>query len=86
MDPSNLSEVKRVAVKYIRKLIRLFNTKLNILTLVDCFKAATADRSNTILLIPKAEIDINKELETSISKLSSGGDSTIEEQRKRGRR
>ena len=79
MDPSDPSEVERVAVKYMRKLIRLFDTELNILTPADCFEAATADGSNTILLIPEAEIDINKELETSISKLLSKGDSTIEE-------
>jgi hypothetical protein len=32
-------------VKYLRKYVRLFDTKLNILTLVDCFEAATADRN-----------------------------------------
>ena len=86
MDPSDLSEVERVAVKYIRKQIRLFNTELNILTPADCFEASTADGSNTILLIPEAEIDISEELETSLSNLASEGDSTTEERRKRGRR
>jgi hypothetical protein len=62
-------------VKYMRKHIRLFDTKLNILTLIDYFKAATADGSNTIFLIPETEIDITKELENSISKLASKGDS-----------
>jgi hypothetical protein len=75
MDPSNPSEIKRVAVKYMRKYIRLFDTKLNILTPIDYFEAATADGSNTILLIPETEIDITKELENSISKLASKGDS-----------
>ena len=51
MDPSDPSEVERVAVKYMRKRIRLFDTGLNILTPADCFEAATADGSNTILLI-----------------------------------
>jgi len=75
VDPSDPSEIERLAVKYMRKRIRLFDTKLNILTPADCFEAATADGSNTILLIPEAEIDINEELEYSISKLASEGDS-----------
>jgi hypothetical protein len=63
VDPSDPSEIERVAVKYMRKHVRLFNTKLNILTPADCFEAATADGSNTIFLIPEAEIDITEELE-----------------------
>jgi hypothetical protein len=58
-----------------RKYIRLFDTKLNILTLIDYFEAATTNRSNTILLILETEIDITKELENSILKLVSKGDS-----------
>jgi hypothetical protein len=58
-----------------RKYIRLFNTKLNILTLINYFEVVTANGSNTILLIPETEIDITKELENSISKLVSKGDS-----------
>ena len=84
MDPSDPSEIERLAVKYMRKQIRLFDTELNILTPADCFEAATADGSNTILLIPEAEINISEELETSISKLASEGESTTEG-RKRGR-
>ena len=85
MDPSDLSEIERVAVKYMRKHVRLFDTKLNILTPTDCFEAATADGSNTILLIPETEIDITEELENSISKLASEGDSLQGKARKRGR-
>jgi hypothetical protein len=85
MDSSNPSEIKRVVVKYIRKHIRLFNTKLNILTLIDYFEAATADGSNTILLIPETEINITKELENSISKLASEGDSLQGKAQKRDR-
>jgi len=53
VDPSDPSEVERVAVKYMRKRIRLFDTELNILTPQGCFEAATADGRNIILLIPK---------------------------------
>ena len=86
MDPSDLSKVERVVVKYMRKGTRLFDTELNILTLADCFEAATANGSNTILLIPEAEINISEELETSISKLASEEESTTEKGQKRGRR
>jgi hypothetical protein len=73
MDSSNSFKIKRVVVKYMRKYIRLFNTKLNILTLIDYFEVVTADGSNTILLIPEIKINITKELENSISKLVSEG-------------
>ena len=85
VDSSDPSEIERVAVKYMRKHIRLFDTKLNILTPVDCFEAATADGSNTILLTLEAEININEELENSISKLAPERGSVPEEGRKRGR-
>jgi hypothetical protein len=85
VDPSDPSEVERVAVKYMRKHVRLFDTQLNILTPADCFEAVTTNGSNTILLIPEEEIDISKELENSVSKLASEGDSILKEGRKRGR-
>jgi hypothetical protein len=45
VDPFDPSEIERVAVKYMRKHGRLFDTKLNILTPADCFEAATASVS-----------------------------------------
>ncbi|CAG8978002.1 hypothetical protein HYALB_00000671 [Hymenoscyphus albidus] len=65
VDSSDPSEVKRLAVKYMRKRIRLFDTDFNILTPADCFDAVTAGGKNTILLIPEGEIDISEELEAS---------------------
>jgi hypothetical protein len=59
--------VERVAKKYIRKHIRLFDIALNPLTLRECFEAAIANRANTILLIPETEININEQLEASMS-------------------
>jgi hypothetical protein len=64
--PSDTAEVERVAVKYMRKRIRLFDEELNILHPRDCFEAATANKKNLIRLIPESEIDIGKHLETSI--------------------
>ena len=87
VDPSDPSEVERVAVKYMRKQIRLFDTELNILTPRDCFEAAISNGRNTILLIPESEIDIGQELEASIAELVSEKDSTAERgPKKRGRR
>ena len=43
-----------------------------------CFQAAIANGSNILLLIPEKEIDINKELEASVSQLLSESDSQIE--------
>lgn len=86
MDPSDTSEVERVAVKYMRKKIRLFDTELNILTPQGCFEAATADGRNIILMIPETGIDISGELEASISELVSKEDSTAKgSPKKRGR-
>ncbi|KAF1948545.1 hypothetical protein CC80DRAFT_556251 [Byssothecium circinans] len=85
VDPSNPSEVERVAVKYMRKKMRLFDTELNILTPRDCFEAATAEGRNTILLIPEAEIYISEQLENSIPE-SIAEREPPEEIRKRGRR
>ena len=78
VDPSNPSEVERVAVKYMRKRIRLFDTELNILTPQDCFEAAIIDGRNTILLIPETEIEIGPELEASVAKLLPTEDSSEE--------
>ena len=71
VDPSNLSKVEQVAKKYMRKQIRLFDIALNILTPQGCFEATLANKTNTILLIPEAEISIDEELEASVSKLAS---------------
>ena len=43
-----------------------------------CFQAAIANGSNMLLLIPEKEIDINKELEASVSQLLSEPDSQME--------
>lgn len=70
---SDPSEIERIAVKYMRKTeqIRLYDTDLNILTPPMCFQAAIANGSNMLLLIPGREIDINEELEASVSQLLS---------------
>ena len=55
---------------------RVYDTDLNILTPM-CFQAAIANGSNMLLLIPEKEIDINEELEASVSQLLSESDSQM---------
>lgn len=69
MDPSDTSAVERMAVKYMRKQIRVFDTNLHILTPRNCFEAAIADGRNTILLIRESDINIDGKLEASVTKL-----------------
>lgn len=59
VDPSDPSEVKRIAMKYMRKWERMyiFDTNLRMLTPQTCFEDVTADGTNTILLIPERDID-----------------------------
>ena len=47
--------------------MRLYDTKLNILTPGNCFDAATDNGRNTIFLIPEADMDLNKELGICVS-------------------
>ncbi|KAL5321305.1 hypothetical protein ACEPPN_012120 [Leptodophora sp. 'Broadleaf-Isolate-01'] len=67
VDISDPSEVERVAKKYMRKGIRPFDSSLNVLVPRTCFQAATADGSNTILLVPEDRIKVNNQLVVSAS-------------------
>ena len=62
VDHSDPSEVASVVKKYIRKGVRAFNTEAQLLGPEDCFEAATADGTNTILLIPENKLDIDDRL------------------------
>ncbi|KAH7108730.1 hypothetical protein B0J11DRAFT_602103 [Dendryphion nanum] len=52
VNPCDPSEVKRVAIKYMRKRNHIFDTSFRMLTSQTCFENVTADSTNTILLIP----------------------------------
>lgn len=69
MDFFDSSEIKQIAMKYMRKQIRLFDINLNILTPIGCLKAATTDSHYTVLLILKAEVNICEDVENLISEL-----------------
>jgi hypothetical protein len=62
VDPSELSEVERVARKYIREKLRPFDTSFRLLVLGKYFQVVTADRTNTILVIPEDNIRVNNQL------------------------
>jgi hypothetical protein len=72
VDPSDPSEVKRIAIKYMRKgeRMHIFDTNFRMLTPQTCFEAVTADGTNTILLIPEREIDTDN-LSSSMSRKQS---------------
>ena len=70
VDRSDPSEVARVAKKSIRKGLRIFDTKMKLLGPDDCFEVVTADKTNTILLIPQNALDIDDRLLDSASVLS----------------
>ncbi|ETN44757.1 uncharacterized protein HMPREF1541_10427 [Cyphellophora europaea CBS 101466] len=61
-DPS---EVARVAKKSMRKGFRTMDTNMQLLAPDDCFEAATIDGTNTILLIPQADLDVDEGLVAS---------------------
>ncbi|KAH7111361.1 hypothetical protein B0J11DRAFT_543704 [Dendryphion nanum] len=52
VNPCDPSEVKRVAIKYMRKRNHIFDTSFRMLTSQTYFENVTADGTNTILLIP----------------------------------
>ncbi|KXL49356.1 MAG: hypothetical protein FE78DRAFT_67760, partial [Acidomyces sp. 'richmondensis'] len=61
VDPSDPSEVERVAFKYTRKEFSITNTNGRVLHPKTCFEDVTADGTNTILLISRGStIDTDK--------------------------
>ncbi|KAK6592219.1 hypothetical protein H4I96_12079 [Botrytis cinerea] len=81
VDPLNSSdarEVYRMAIKHMRKGMRLFDSELNILRPPQCLEAAIASGSNIILVIPEVNIDIDRKLEDSIFALNRYGGFTVE--------
>jgi hypothetical protein len=60
VDPSEPSEVERVAKKYMRKGMRPFDTSFNFLLPQTCFQAVTTNGTNTVFLIK--EDGINNQL------------------------
>ncbi|MCJ1355759.1 MAG: hypothetical protein MMC33_005751 [Icmadophila ericetorum] len=62
VDPSEPSEVERVAKEYMRKGFRPFDISFSLLVPRTCFKAVTADGTNTVLLVPENDICVNNQL------------------------
>jgi hypothetical protein len=59
-EPLAVKEVKRLAIKYMRKHdgIQIYDTNFRKLDPRTCFEDVTADGTNTILLIPESERDV----------------------------
>jgi hypothetical protein len=83
VDPEDPSIIERIATKYMRKQIRLFDEELYPLTPEGCFQAAIAGGRNAIYLIPEAEIDVGHENVSSIREIPSNAE--LGPSRKRGR-
>jgi hypothetical protein len=75
VDPSELSEVERVAKKYMRKGFKPFDTSFSLLVPRTCLQAVTADGTNTVLLIPENDIRVNNQL-VAFEPASNAGPST----------
>ena len=69
VDPSDPSKIERVANKDMSKKIRPFNTNLRRLTPQHYFEAATTSGTNTIFLIPEADMNNIEEVTTTSSNI-----------------
>lgn len=83
VDRADPSEVARVAKKSMRKGFRTMDTNMQLLAPDDCFEAATVDGTNTILLIPQADLDVDEGLVASANVV--GYTAIAENERKKAR-
>jgi hypothetical protein len=70
VNPSNPSNVSRVAKESLRQGLRLLDTNMQLLAADDCFRAVTADGTNTIILIPQKKLNIDDHLLDSANELT----------------
>ena len=61
IERSDSSEIQKVAMNWVREKWRLFNTELRMLAPQQCYDAAIADGTYTILLMRESEINIDCE-------------------------
>jgi hypothetical protein len=62
--------VSRVAKESLRQGLRLLDTNMQLLAADDCFRAVTADGTNTIILIPQKKLNIDDHLLDSANELT----------------
>ena len=60
-ERSDSSEIEKVAMKWVRKKWRLFNTELRMLAPQQCYDAAMTNGTYTILLMQESDINIDHE-------------------------
>ena len=83
VDPSDTSEIKRVAKENMKKKIRLFDSNLRMLMPRDCFEAATTNGTNSIYLIPQASLNAISEIAATAPEIRNNFMSCEELGRKR---
>ena len=74
VDPWDPSEARRVAIKYLRKNYRLFDSDLNPLTPKNCMEIAIAGEDSLIIVMSEEDIHFTAQLERSV--LASGEGAT----------
>lgn len=57
VDPSEPSEFQRVAEKYLRKGVGIFDHQLRVLTPRNCLERVTSDKTYAIYLLPNWEVE-----------------------------
>ena len=66
IDPS---KIEKVAIKHIREKRKLFDTELGMLATRQCYDAAIADGTRTILMMSESDIEIDYDLVLSTMKI-----------------
>ena len=70
LDQADPSEVGRKPKKNVRKGLRPFDLNMHLLTPENCFEAVNEDGTNTIVLLPQSELDIDEGILDSANFLS----------------
>src|SRR3954468_12718991 len=70
VDRSDPTELIRVAKKNMRKGLRLLDTNMQLLAPEDCFEAVTVDGTNTIILLPQRDLEVDDQLLDSANVLA----------------
>lgn len=74
IDPSDPSQVERVAEEHTRNGRFLFNTNLRSMAPSECFEAIVGDGTNVVLLIPEGSVNIDDEISLSAGNLGIGAE------------
>lgn len=76
IDPSDPSQVERVAEEHMRNRCFIFNTILRSMAPSECLEAVVSGGKNVVLLIPEGSVNIDDELSISAEKLGVNAEGT----------